>query len=400
MTLFGRYIFRQAGGALSLILMSLGGIVWIALALKQLNVVTTQGQDVFTLLKMTTLALPNLLAIIAPFALLIATLHTLNRLAGDSELIVMTAAGAPISVAARPLLVLAALVALGVGFVNHFAQPWSLQQLKAYIVQARTDLLQQVIQPGRFSSPESNLTFHIRDRSNLGELFGLLIHDNRKPGESSSYLAERGLITTQDDAAYLIMSNGHIIRRKGNEEAPQIVVFDKYIVDLDGFEKKVTGAATLKPRERYYRDLVAPKDAGADFVRLKGQLRSELHERLSNPLYPFAFVMIALAAAGQAQSTRQNRTERLVTAFLLAVGLRIGSFAVNNLVTLKAGFVPLMYAVPLLTIAVSAWLMARGARPHRTVSLVEMLQDRFAPLAARFAKARRRRAAAGGGNAP
>ena len=45
MNLFGRYIFKQAGGALSLILMSLGGIVWIALALKQLDVVTSQGQD-------------------------------------------------------------------------------------------------------------------------------------------------------------------------------------------------------------------------------------------------------------------------------------------------------------------------------------------------------------------
>jgi lipopolysaccharide export system permease protein len=122
----------------------------VALALRQLNVVTTQGQDVWMLVRMTTLALPNLMAIIAPFSLLIAAIHTLNRLSGDSELIVLTASGATIWSAARPLLLLATLVALGVGFVNHVAMPWSMRLLRQYIVQVRTDILTQVIQPGQF----------------------------------------------------------------------------------------------------------------------------------------------------------------------------------------------------------------------------------------------------------
>ena len=83
MTIFERYVFRQAGSALLIILLSLSSIVWVALALRQLNVVTSQGQDVWMLIKMTTLALPNLMAIVAPFSLLIACIHTLNRLNGD-----------------------------------------------------------------------------------------------------------------------------------------------------------------------------------------------------------------------------------------------------------------------------------------------------------------------------
>ena len=62
-SIFSRYVFRQAAGALLLILSSLSGIVWIALALRQLEVVTSQGQNAGTLLAMTTLALPNLMAI-------------------------------------------------------------------------------------------------------------------------------------------------------------------------------------------------------------------------------------------------------------------------------------------------------------------------------------------------
>ena len=100
MTVFGRilsrYIFWQAAGALILILVSLTTVVWIAVALRQLELMTTQGQDVFRFLIMTALAIPSLLALIAPIALLIACLHVLNKLGGDSELIVMTAGGAPV----------------------------------------------------------------------------------------------------------------------------------------------------------------------------------------------------------------------------------------------------------------------------------------------------------------
>ena len=238
MTIFERYVFRQAGGALLIILLSLSAIVWIALALRQLNVVTSQGQDVWMLVKMTTLALPNLMAIIAPFSLLIATIHTLNRLNSDSELIVLTASGATVWSAARPLIILSMLVALGVAFVNHLAMPWSMRLLRDYIVQVRTDILTQVIQPGQFSSPEDNLTFHIRERSLNGELLGLIVHDSRDKAQTQSYLAEHGIIVKRPPSNYLIMSQGHIVRRTDKDEPAQIVAFDKYAVDLDRFREE------------------------------------------------------------------------------------------------------------------------------------------------------------------
>ena len=188
-TIFFRYVFRQTGAALLLILASLGGIVWIALALKQLNVVTSQGQDAWMLLKMTTLALPNLLAIIAPFALLISALHILNRLNGDSELIVMTAAGATVWNVARPLFAVAILVTIAVSFVNHVGMPWSLRLLREYIVQMRTDLLTQVMQPGQFSSPEKGLTFHIKKREFNGDLIGLVVNDNCVTPRNSRHIS-------------------------------------------------------------------------------------------------------------------------------------------------------------------------------------------------------------------
>jgi lipopolysaccharide export system permease protein len=368
MTIFGRYLFRQTAGALVLILSSLTGVVWIALALKQLNLVTSEGQSAWTFFKMTTLALPNLMVLIAPVALLIASIHTLNRLNSDSELIVLTAAGATMWTVARPLLLLGLLVTMAVSAVNHAVMPWSLRLLRDLAGQARTDLITQVIEPGKFASPEGNLTFHIRDRSLQGELYGILLNDTRDPKQNMSYLAERGNIIKQSGHAYLLMRTGHIVRRTDPKEPPQIIVFETYAVDLNNLER-ATDVVEFKPRERYYEELANPPPDDPGFKRNPGHFRAELHERFANPLYPLAFVMLALAFVGQAQSTRTNRTQLLVVGFALAIGCRLGGLALNNVVVLRASAVPYLYAVPLGAMLLSAGVMWLRARPKGGPSL-------------------------------
>lgn len=364
MSILFRYVFRQAAGALLLILASLTGVVWIALALRQLSVVTTQGQDALMFLKMTTLAVPNLMAIIAPFALLIASLHALNRLNSDSELIVLTAAGGTIWTVARPLLLLGTIVMIGVGFINHVGQPWSLQLLRDYIVQVRTDLLTQVIQPGRFTSPEAGLTFHIRARDNSGELRGLIMHDNRDRTLTQSYLAERGLIVKQNGTAYLVMNEGHILRRPAGDEPAQIIAFDTYAVDLNRFEPKSGAHDDIKPRERYFSQLVWPEENSRYYKGAPNKFVAELHDRFANPLFSLAFVLIALATVGRAQSTRQPRADRIVFGIVAGVGCRLAGFAVNNAIAINTAFVPVLYAIPLSAMAVSIFFMRRNVRPR------------------------------------
>jgi lipopolysaccharide export system permease protein len=358
-----------------LILVSLTGIVWIALALRQFNVVTTQGQDTWMLIKMTSLAIPNLMAIIAPFSYLIAALHTLNRLNTDSELIVLSASGSRVWTVARPLLLLALLVSIFLAFVSHFAQPWSMRVLREYMAQVRSDLLTQVMQPGRFSSPEPDLMFHIRDREADGQLIGLLMHDTRDKAQSQSYLAEHGTIVKQDGTAYLVMSTGHIIRRTAANEPPQIVAFDKYVVDLDRFEPQDGGAGELRPRERYFDELVNPDPKSKLYATQPGQFRSELNERFANPLYPMAFAFLIIAFVGQARSTRSSRMESLVIAFLVAAICRLAGLAVTNAVSHNPAMVAVVYGLPLGAIVLSL-IVIRGAERQKTgLAIVDKVVD-------------------------
>jgi lipopolysaccharide export system permease protein len=390
MRILSRYVFRQTAGALLLILVSLTGVTWIAVALRQLDLMTTQGQDALRFLAMTTLAIPSMMALIAPIALLIASIHVLNRLNGDSELIVMTAGGMPAWSLLKPLTVLALLAALGISWVNHFAGPWTQRKLKDLAVQVRTDLMAQIIQPWRFTSPEAKLTVHIRDRAPTGELLGLLMHDARDPKQIVTYLAERGLIIKQSGQAYLRMDKGHIVRRLENQPMPQIVAFERYVVDANQLEQK-SDPIVMRPRQRYTSELINPDRNDPIYKTNPGSYSSELHERLSSPLYAFTFVLVVVAFMGQAQTTRTSRVQAVIAAFAVAVLCRILGISCANMVVVRPAIAPLLYVVPVGAAVLAAtaiqWHMY-PRQPSRAVRTVTVLAEQ---IGAGLAALRRRR---------
>ena len=377
MGLIGRYVFRQTFSAMVLILVSLTGVVWIALALRQLKLVTSKGQDTLTLIQMTTLALPGLMALIAPVALMIAAIHVINRLNSDSELIIVSASGGSVWRVAKPLLALATIVSALLIVSNHFIMPWSLRTLREKVIEVRSDLLTQVLLPGRFSSPEAGVVVHIRNRRFDGTLEGILMRDTRKPTELITYLAETGRIVKQaNGSSFLTMTNGHILRARNVDAPPELLTFAQYGIDLERFERKI-GESRWRARERYFDELWNPDPNERGFKRNEGRYRAELHERLSSPLYPFVFVLIIAAYLGQAQSTRQNRLQATVGGFFVAAGFRLAGIATNNFVTLNAAAVPFLYAIPLAGILLGIYWLVRPPTPGRQRSQLARLTERL-----------------------
>lgn len=356
-SLFSRYMFWQVTNAFFVILVTLTSVVWLATALKQLDLITSQGQGIWLFLQMTALTLPSLIALIAPNAVLMATLYTLDRMNGDSEIIVISAAGAPLSRIGTPLILLASIVGIVILMANVMLNPACMRTLRGFITEVRADLISQVLQPGRFSSPERGLTFHIRDRSPAGELLGLLVHDERDSKQVMSYLAERGRIFSNDDGSYLIMYDGYVHRFDGDDKdkAVQIIAFDQNMLDLSKFGSKGGKSKELRPRERSLYDLIYPDPDDKQAIQNYGQLRSELHERFAGALYPLVFVFIALALMGHARTTRASRWAQILTAFGIAIGLRVAGLTAGNLVALNAWAVPLVYAIPIGAILIAAW---------------------------------------------
>ena len=53
--------------------------------------------------------------------------------------------------------------------------------LRRWLTEVRTDLVSNIVQPGRFIAIESGLAFNIRERRPNGLLVGLLMDDRRDP---------------------------------------------------------------------------------------------------------------------------------------------------------------------------------------------------------------------------
>ena len=132
-----------------------------------------------------------------------------------------------------------------------------LLRLPAY-TEVRSDLISQVLLPGRFSTPENGVVVHIRSRGLDGTLYGLLISDQRKKTHMS-YLAERGKVVKQDGGSYLVMEIGHILRGANDFSPREILAFTSYPIDLERFERRTVGHV-WKPQERYLNELVYLED--------------------------------------------------------------------------------------------------------------------------------------------
>src|SRR6476619_7149465 len=88
-----KYIFRTTLGSFAVVLVSLTGVIWITQALRGIDLMTSQGQTIMTFLGITSLVIPALVLVISPIALMISISRSLNKLAPDSDIIVMNAAG-------------------------------------------------------------------------------------------------------------------------------------------------------------------------------------------------------------------------------------------------------------------------------------------------------------------
>jgi lipopolysaccharide export system permease protein len=379
----GRYIFRTTFGAFLVICASVTALMWITQALRDIDLMTNQGQSVFVFIGITGLIIPLLVSIIAPIALMIAVAHVLNKLGNDSELIVMNAAGMPPWVLFRPFLAVAIVVSLLVGAISAYVSPWGLRSLRNWANEVREDLVTNVVQPGRFTKVEAKVTLHIRERKPNGQLLGIFIDDQRDPKERVSILAEQGDIVKNDRGLFLVLETGSVQRHETGQRDPALVLFDSYGFDLSA----LTGGPrtlTYSTRERYLWELFDPTATDKKFADDPNQVRAELHDRLTAPLYPLAFVVLTYAYLGAPRTTRQGRTMSLMGAISVVSALRglgfVGMIAgVNTPVALLLPYLGLLASFVLGYVAISRGLIIEP--PAFVTSGISAITERLAQRA-------------------
>jgi lipopolysaccharide export system permease protein len=366
-----KYIFRTTLASFVLVLVSLTGVIWITQALRGIDLMTSQGQTILTFIGITSLVIPALVLIISPIALMIAISHTLNKLATDSEIIVMNAAGLSPVRLFRPFIFATLVVALMVAFIAAYLAPEGLRRIKQWDAEITADVLTNVLQPGRFAQLDQNLTIRIRERQPGGLLKGIFIDDRRDPKERVSIVADHGTVVKNTDGSFLILEDGNLERFEVGKRDPALVAFGRYGFDMSKFNQNHDVALGI--RERYVWELLAPEDSDPIYQQLPGQFRAELHDRFMSPIYPFAFAALTFAFLGAPRTTRQSRNFSIGGSILAVFGLRMAGFACSVL-TVKSPLAALVqYLMLAAAIGLSFWIIVGGIVIEPPAGLMEAI---------------------------
>ena len=353
-----RYILRTIFGGFLLVLLNLTAVIWITQILRQVDLITNQGQTILVFLRITSLLVPILMLVIAPIAIVIAICYTLIKLNGDSELVVMNAAGISPRRVFVPVMVSCLVVAAFVGFISAYLAPWLQRKMDMEFAKVRTDVVSNIVRPGAFTQVEHGLIFHIRERQGENQFRGIFIDDTRNPEEHSTIVAEFGRIVQRPEGAFLVMRDGNVQRRRPKEHDPTIVLFDQYAFDLTRLSPAPEVFVGL--REKYVWELAFPAPDDPAYKLSPAQFRVELHERLYAPLYPLAFGAIAFSILGFPRTTRQSRAASMLAVAVGVAALRLGGFAGTAMAVNTPGALAVVYAMIVVSTGLGVFVVWRG----------------------------------------
>ncbi|MES1157379.1 MAG: LptF/LptG family permease [Alphaproteobacteria bacterium] len=361
MNTFAAYVFRQALGPLLAILGALAAVALLTQGLNQLDIIITNRQSGFAFVWVTLLSMPQLISLILPLALFFAVLYALNRMHGESEVVVLYGAGVSRGRIARPIVQLATLVALSHLAITTLVQPAALRERRDVLYDLRTDMASTLVQEGAFTTPAPNLTLYARERGAGGEMRDLMI-DDRRGHTPTTYNARTGAIVTIDGAPAIIMHDGQIHRQR-EDGSVEVLDFDRYPVQLGQFFRE-PDLFYLKPSDRYLHELFFPDLTQHYDQRNTARFLAEAHARLSAPLLNIALALIALVGVLGGEFSRRGYARRIAIAAVIGLLVRLAAIVLNSAAVNDSALNVLQYVLPV-AVALVAGIMLGGKKSRR-----------------------------------
>ncbi|HUN50555.1 MAG TPA: LPS export ABC transporter permease LptF [Candidatus Sulfotelmatobacter sp.] len=360
-----RYILGQIAGPMLFITLAGSGVLWLTESLRIIDRSINDGLPAGTLLYLTALVMPSVLAIVLPLALFCALVYGYNRLATESELVVLWAAGISTRQLARPALLLAlAVTAICYGLMLYL-MPLGFRTLKDLQWDFRSDLANVLLQEGTFNTLAPGLTVYFRERQSDGVLRDILVHDSRVPDKPVTMMAERGMLVRTPEGPRFVMRNGNRQQVEVDRRQLSLLYFDDYTLDLNQYAGPHL-TRWLDASERFLPELLWPNNS-ADDQAYYWKLVVEGHRRLTTPLYVMALTLIALAAILAGEFNRRGQHRRILAAAGIATAVQLMALGIANLAVKFPPLIPLLYIIPIALCLAAGYVLERG-RPRRAAA--------------------------------
>ena len=357
-----RYILGHLAVPMLIVTATLTGVVWLTQSLRFIDLIVNTGLSVWGFLSLTLLLLPTALSYILPIALFCAILFTYHRLNADRELVVMRAAGLSPQALTAPALLLAGIVTVILYTITLYLMPTGYRTFKGLQFTIRHEYGSVLLREGVFNTLIDGVTVYVRERKSGGELFGILVHDNRDPERPVTMMAESGGLVQTEDGPRFVLMRGNRHEVEADRRQLSMLYFDNYTMDLGRFAVAPEDR-WLKAGERYVHELLFPQDSEEALALYGRDFAPEAHRRFVLPLQAFALTLIALAAILSGEFNRRGQWRRISTAVAIAVVVQALGLVFTSMAAEIRAFIPMMYLN--LAVAMGASIYVLGTRGQR-----------------------------------
>lgn len=366
MPLIERYLFRQLAIPTLWAMAALAALGLLSQSLSGLDIIVDSRQTVWVFVRLTFLAMPLLISILAPVAIFTAALMTLNRLQSEREITVCYAGGMSRWGIVAPAMRLAVLAALTCLTINLWVQPLCQRALRDETNAVRGDLAATMVREGDFAFPAPGVTVYAQEVGRRGMIRNLFVNQKTKDGTDIAFTAREARIIKRDGAPVLLMLDGSVQTYQDGRLG--FGTFREWGYDLSDVSPQGP-QKRYKASDRFLHELFFP-DLSQEWERKNlEKLLSEGHNRIASPLYNIAVMAMALAAVLGGGFSRLGYNKRIAWVSALAVFVRILGFGVQAVCERNAELNVLQYLVPL---AATAWglrvLFRDAPRPRRRKS--------------------------------
>ena len=360
MKLLQRYIFSQSLAPAVLSLSALALLALLTQSLQTLDLIVENRQSATTFFYITLLALPQLIGIILPLSIFMATLYALNRLTNDSELVVAKANGVSPWAMGTPVIRLGVYALILHLVINLLIQPLSFRQMRGEILKVKTDIASQMVQAGQFVTPAPDLTVYVREILPNAELKDVMIHDARSSDSETTHLAKSGRLQKSEMATSLLLFNGSV-QNPLDDGGLDIIEFETYQLDLSDVVA-LDNVLRLKSSDKFLHELLRPDPRDYTTPKSRKEMASEGHARLATPLWNLALVLLALAFLLRGQHSKLGNGRKIALCAVTGFILRLVGFGITSAAEGDISLNVAQYALPLLLIAICLFYLASRRR--------------------------------------
>lgn len=294
-TRIDRYVLRQVLMPMFTTLGIAALLLILERMLKLFDFVVNQGGPVEVVFRMLANLTPHYMGLALPVGLLLGVLVAFRKISLSSEYDAITSSGTSLPQLVRPLLMLAAFLAIINTLLVGWIQPHSRYAYRGLVFDLRSGALGASIRVGEFVEIGDDITLMIEESRNQGAELGGIFLERRDERSTISVTAERGgFFATDDDQTILLrLFNGVLVDLNESQNKPRVLNFERQDLTITLPQREVFRERGGQELEMTLPELFFEKDNPLNSVEERAAFRANYHWRL---MHSFSFFILPFLA--------------------------------------------------------------------------------------------------------